>query len=156
MASLNLVNAKETVVFGNDSVVIRAFHHGLAGGRVLDTTGYTEKNILAGHVVITDNKGVYKPMPIKAQGESYVYDSLPEGYAYAGVVYRSVPTNKPAVSVMVDGVINPTLLPYPIDAIKSAFVAACPFIRFEADELVDPETAPAPESSSASESSSAE
>lgn len=148
---LNLVNAKESVIFGNDSVVIKKHITDLSGGRVLDTTGYTEKNILAGHVVITDGKGTYKPMPV-VDG---AYSTLPLGYSYAGVVYRSVPAARPAVSVLTAGVVNPKAAPYAFDSILSAFKAACPFIQFESDEVVDPITPAAPESSSA-ESSSAE
>lgn len=149
---LNLVNAKESVVFGNDSVVIKKHITDLSGGRVLDTTGYTEKNILAGHVVITDGNGTYKPMPIV----NGAYSNLPVGYSYAGVVYRSVPATRPAVSVLTAGVINPKAAPYAFDSILSAFKAACPFIQFEADEVVDPVGGDTPESSSAASSLSAE
>lgn len=134
MAHLNLVGEKERVVFGNDSIVIRKYGNSLAGGRVLDTTGITAKSILAGHIIITDGNGTYKPMPVS--GDAYA--SLPVGYAYAGVLYRSILTAKPAASVLTAGVVNEAALPYAISSIKSAFLTACPHIQFENDEVVDP------------------
>ena len=133
MAKLNLAGEKQEVVFGNDSIVIRKYGHSLAGGRVLDVTGYAEKTILAGHVIITDGKGAYKPMPV--DGDAYA--TLPEGYAYAGVLYRSILAAKPAASILTAGVVNEKALPYAISSIKTAFATACPHIMFESDEPVD-------------------
>ena len=133
MANLNVVGEKTQIVFGNDSVVIRKYGNSLAGGRVLDVTGVTEKAILAGHVIITDGEGNYKPMPV-ADG---AYTTLPEGYAYAGVLYRSILTAQPAASILNAGVVNEKALPYAISSIKTAFATACPHIMFESDEPVD-------------------
>ena len=133
MANWNLVGERKQIVFGNDSVVIRKYGNSLAGGRVLDVEGYAEKVINAGHVIITDGKGNYKPMPV-ADG---AYTTLPEGYAYAGVLYRSILAAKPAASILTAGVVNEKALPYAISSIKTAFVAACPHIMFESDEVVD-------------------
>lgn len=133
MTHLNLVGERKQIVFGNDSIVIRKYGHSLAGGRVLDVTDFAEKTILAGHIIITDGNGNYKPMPI-ADG---AYAALPEGYAYAGVLYRSILAAKPAASIMTAGVVNEKALPYAISSIKTAFIAACPHIMFESDETVD-------------------
>lgn len=130
MAELNLVGEKTQIVFGNDSIVIRKYGHSLAGGRVLDVTDFAEKTILAGHVIITDGKGNYKPMPIK----DGAYAELPEGYTYIGVLYRSILAAKPAASIMTAGVVNEKALPYAISSIKTAFTEACPHIMFECDE----------------------
>ncbi len=133
MAELNLAGEKREIVFGNDSIVIRKYGNSLAGGRVLDVTGYAEKTILAGHVIITDGNGTYKPMPV--DGDAYA--ALPEGYAYAGVLYRSILAAKPAASILNAGVVNEKALPYAISSIKTAFATACPHIMFESDEPVD-------------------
>lgn len=133
MAEWNLAGEKHEVVFGNDSIVIRKYGHSLAGGRVLDVTDYAKKTILAGHVIITDGNGNYKPMPV--DGDAYA--TLPEGYACAGVLYRSILAAKPAASILTAGVVNEKALPYAISSIKTAFVAACPHIMFESDEPVD-------------------
>ena len=80
MATLNLNNEKKQIVFGDDSIVIQKWISGIKGGRTLDATGFTGV-IKAGHVIITDGKGVYKPMPVS--GEAYA--ELPGGYTYAGI-----------------------------------------------------------------------
>lgn len=127
---------KQTVIFGNDSVVIRKYNGGLVGGRTLDCEGYTEDYILAGHVIIKKANGNYAPMPVKAAAEGVPteYDVLPEGASYVGVLYRSISTAKPAASIMNDGIVNFNLVPYPMNDILGAFKAAVPFITFEVDE----------------------
>ena len=133
MANLNLVGEKQQIVFGNDSIVIRKYGNSLAGGRVLDVTGFTPTVINAGHIIIKSNDGVYKPMPLS--GDAYA--ALPANHSYVGVLYRSILTAKPAASILTAGVVNEAALPFAISSIKSAFVAACPFIQFESDEAVD-------------------
>lgn len=131
MASYNLVNDKEQIVFGKDSITIQKYISGLKGGRVLDIPeGFTPKNILAGHIVITDGNGKYMPMPVTGNA----YASLPSGYTYCGVVYRSVSTNKPVVSIMTNGEVNSEALPYQLGSIATAFKTACPHIVFIKDE----------------------
>lgn len=133
MAKLNLVGEKQQVVFGNDSIVIRKYGNSLAGGRVLDTTGFAPTVINAGHVIIKNADGVYKPMPLN--GEAYA--ALPDNHTYVGVLYRSILTAKPAASILTAGVVNEAALPYAISSIKSAFLSACPHLQFESDEAVD-------------------
>lgn len=120
---------KQQIIFGDDSIVIQKYISGIKGGRTLDVTDFSEEVIKAGHVVIVKDGG-YKPMPV-ADG---VYAALPEGYAYAGVVYRSVAADKPAVSIMTWGEVNAVAVPYSMDAIMDAFKAACPHIDFIKDE----------------------
>lgn len=93
--------------FGHDSVVVRKFINGILGGVMLDCAGFPGGTILAGHAVITDGNGNYKPMPVKGEG----YGTMPAGYKYVGVVYRSVRVGQP-VSVMIRGVVNKNLAPY--------------------------------------------
>lgn len=123
---------KETVVFGNDSVVIRKYISGIPGGRTLDCTDFPEDNVLAGHVIVKKSDGTYAPMPV-ADGK---YAALPDGTTYVGVLYRSINKENPAASIMYNGVVNSNneLLPYPMADILDAFKAACPHIIFEQDE----------------------
>lgn len=135
---------KEQIVFGDDSVVIPKYISGIEGGRTLDMTGYTDKVLKAGHVIITDGKGTYKPMPVTpetttGEGESAVttpagYGTLPTGYSYAGVLYRSILTADPAASIMTWGKVNSEAVPYPMTTILAAFKTACPHIEFVKDE----------------------
>lgn len=140
---------KEQIVFGDDSVVIQKYISGIKGGRTLDMTDYPQKVVKAGSVIVTKD-GVYKPMPLtpKMQGESesqtevkdddgntvYVYGTLPTGFSYAGVLYRSIMADKPAASIMTNGEVNSEALPYPMDTISAAFKTACPHISFIKDE----------------------
>ena len=107
----NLEIKKETIDFTLDSIVVKKFINGILGGVTLDATGYTENNVLAGQCVITDGNGTYKPMPIKGD----VYGDMPEGYKYAGVVYRSAKITD-GISVMFRGVVNKYKAPYPFKA----------------------------------------
>ena len=120
---------KQQVIFGDDSIVIQKFISGIKGGRTLDLTDFNEEVIKAGHVVIVKD-GNYRPMPVTGAA----YAALPSGYAYAGVVYRSVAAEKPAVSIMTWGQVNAVAVPYPMDAIMTAFKTACPHIDFIKDE----------------------
>lgn len=135
---------KEQIIFGDDSVVIQKFISGIKGGRTLDMTGFADAVLKAGHVIITDGKGTYKPMPVtpettSGEGESAVttpaaYGTLPSGYSYAGVLYGSILTAKPVASIMTWGEVNSEAVPYPMTSILAAFKAACPHINFIKDE----------------------
>lgn len=118
--------------FGLDPIVIRHELDDLKGGVVLDTTGYTEEFIYAGHPVIRDTETglTFKPFPV-ADG---ALGTLPEGYEYVGVVIRTKPTETPIVSVMTAGEVNEKALKFPLTAaIKTAFKAAVPTVRWAHD-----------------------
>lgn len=125
----DLTPNKQQIVFGDDSIVIQKYISGIKGGRTLDVTGFAEKVIKAGHVIIVKN-GVYAPMPV----EGNAYAALPEGAAYAGVLYRSISAAKPAASIMTWGEVNVEAVPYPMATILAAFKTACPHIDFIKDE----------------------
>ncbi|MBQ7211619.1 MAG: chitobiase/beta-hexosaminidase C-terminal domain-containing protein [Muribaculaceae bacterium] len=133
--AINHVDSKEQILFGNDNIVVRKYISGLLGGRTLDTTGYNEKYIKAGHVVIKNADGSYSPMPLVTSGGVTSYGSLPSGASYAGVVYKTTLAAKPEVSIITWGILNSELLPYPMASILSAFKTACPHIDFEKDEI---------------------
>lgn len=137
----NAVNERVQVEFGLDSVTIQKFISGIKGGRILTIDNdYPNDVVLAGHVIITDGNGTYKPMPLSLVAATetvpahYAYASLPNGYAYAGILYRSLSTKKPAASIMTIGQVNSECVPYPMTTILSAFKAACPHIEFIKDE----------------------
>ena len=104
---LNLSPEKKGIDFGRDSIVVRKFINGILGGVTLDITGYQLPTVLAGQCVITDGNGVYKPMPIKGE----TYGDMPEGFKYAGVVYRSAKATD-GISIMFRGVVNKYAAPY--------------------------------------------
>ena len=125
----DLTPNKQQIVFGDDSIVIQKYISGIKGGRTLDVTGFADSVIKAGHVIIVKN-GVYAPMPVS--GDAYA--ALPEGAAYAGVLYRSIPAAKPAASIMINGEVNSEAVPYAMDSILAAFKTACPHVVFIKDE----------------------
>jgi hypothetical protein len=121
---------KDKILFGDDSIVIRKYIAGIAGGRTLDLTGYTLDTVKSGHVIIKNKDGNYAPMPV--DGDKYA--ALPDSAAYVGVLYRSISAKDPQASILTNGVVNEKVLPYAIDDIKEAFLAAVPHIQFESDE----------------------
>ena len=125
----DLTPNKNQVVFGDDSIVIQKYISGIKGGRTLDVTGFAEKVIKAGHVIIVKD-GKYMPMPVSGSA----YAALPDGAAYAGILYRSILAAKPAASIMTWGEVNAVAVPYAMDSILTAFKTACPHIDFIKDE----------------------
>lgn len=112
---------------GYDSIVIVKFLEGVPGGRTLNTTGFAEKVIKAGHTVIVETAtGDYKPMPVS----NGAYASLPSGHTVKGVLAKSVLTSKPFAPIMIRGTVNEVASPYPFtEDIKKAL----PLILFNQD-----------------------
>lgn len=131
-ATANLANEMETINAGMDSVVIRHFVAGIAGGRTLDVSNYKLPVINAGHVVIRDTANdTYKPMPVNEEGTAY--ESLPGSHEYAGVVVCSKPVSEPLVGIMYAGEVNDVASPFPVDVIKDAMKTALPTLVFMHD-----------------------
>lgn len=122
---------REEITFGLDSVVVRKFTNGVFGGVTLDISHYEDSNVVAGQVVITDGE-VYRPMPVVGD----VYGKMPEGFHYAGVIYRSSRVYV-GVSVMTRGSVNKFRMPYNFEFIKDEFLKECPYIILasDADEM---------------------
>lgn len=122
--------SKSVFGFGADPIVIRNYVAGFQGGKVLDVTGYSEKYIRAGHLIIRDKKeDVYKPMPVSGE----VYASLPSGHEYVGVCVASVLTSEPHVAIMYSGEVNDKASPYPVDSLLSAIKSDVPTLVFQHD-----------------------
>lgn len=128
MTKSNLSAKKQQIVFGDDNIVIQKYISGIKGGRTLDVTGFSGV-IKAGHVIIVKD-GVYAPMPVSGEA----YGTLTSGYAYAGVLYRSISVERPEASIMTWGEVNSEAVPYKMDSIMEAFKEACPHIDFIKDE----------------------
>lgn len=124
---VELVNEKKQIVFGKDNIVIQKFIAGIKGGRALDVTGVTADVLEAGHVIITNGAGVYKPMPVSGSA----YAPLPGSHSYAGILVSSISVKSPAAAIMTIGQVNEKALPY---ALPEGFKAACPNIQFIQDE----------------------
>lgn len=120
--------------------------------KVADTTGknpYTEgwykSDGQGGYVAVTSTETTpvegtdyyvktTEPQKDEDGAQVYGYDSLPAGASYEGVLYRSIAKDKPAASILIDGVVNDKVMKIELGAIESAFKAACPHIIFKHDE----------------------
>lgn len=131
MAVANLRNDPTGIITGNDNIVIVNHFDGIRGGRTLDVTGFTQKIINAGHVIIKDGDNKYKPMPLNEKGDAY--GALPEGASYVGYLVASIPTNRPFAAIMTRGTINLKAAPFSMDDILAAIKTALPLIDYQED-----------------------
>lgn len=143
MPNLNLNVEKKQIVFGEDSVIVQKWIAGIKGGRAIDVTGITDNVLHSGRVIITDGKGTYKPLTISTttsgeQGSgttTTAYDKLPDGYKYAGILYRSILTKEPSGSILTEGQVNEVAAKNAngVD-VPADFKTAMPLIEFISDE----------------------
>ena len=149
--AVNLTTEREQVLFGKDNVIIQKHIAGIPGGRALNVDGVAEKVLYAGHPIITDGNGNYKPLAVNTVEGIKSYGSLPQGWNYAGILEHSMQTSKPSAAILIAGVVNDAAVEIPYGAHKAAIKSAIPTIMFVKDEVAD-STKPAEESESASES----
>lgn len=83
----------------------------IPGGRTLNTEGFTEPVIKAGHVVIQD-KTTKEYKPLGVSGGNYV--SLPGNTEYVGVVKASILTKDAQAAIVTMGQVNAASSPYPV------------------------------------------
>ena len=116
---------------GNDAIVIRREGASIIGGRTLDTTGFPDKFVKAGHIIIRETAtDTWKPLGVS----NGAYNSLPEGHTYEGVMKSSRPADEPLAPIMYTGEVNDLASPYPVtDAIKTALKEALPGLYFKHD-----------------------
>lgn len=122
MALVNIATG-ETIDTGNDSIVIIRNLEVIPGGHTLDTTGFADEVIRAGHLIIErTSDGELLPLPVTG--------TLPADHTYKGVLVASVLTAQPHASIMVRGSVNESAVLYPIPA---GAITALPLIRFTQD-----------------------
>ena len=126
--------------FPKDDIITQKYVAGIPGGRALDVdANYPLSVIYAGTPVIKKD-GNYKPFPLVAVGdgetgyEGYKLGTLPTGYSYAGLLYKSIKKSNPAAAILVEGTVNEVALYFPIASVKAAFKAEFPAIVFIKDE----------------------
>lgn len=116
---------------GNDAIVIRRVGACIIGGRTLDMSGFPDKHLRAGHIIIREtDTDTWKPLGVS----NGAYSSLPTGHTYEGVLRASKPADMPLASIMYEGEVNNLASPYPVtDAIKTALKTALPGLYFKHD-----------------------
>ena len=142
MAIYNAVVTENQINFPKDDIICQKYIAGIPGGRALDVDAdYPLSVIYAGTPVIVKD-GNYKPFPLVADASvelGYKLGTLPEGYAYAGLLYKSIKAKNPAASILIAGTINEAALYFPLNnLVKAAVKAAFPAINFVADEEAQP------------------
>lgn len=90
MATVNLNNPQEEIITGNDNIVIVDNFQSIRGGRTLDVTGYPYNVLHAGHVIIKDADGEYKPMPLTGDGNIVSLGTIVGGSLYTDDTYTDV------------------------------------------------------------------
>jgi hypothetical protein len=131
-ATANLNNEEQSIINANDSTVIVVDLMDIPGGRTLDVTGHTPDVIKAGHVIIKHTASdLYKPMPLTTNDT--VYDALPGGYEYAGILKATILKTKPFAGILVAGQVNYAAAPFDMTTILSAVRTALPRIDFRKD-----------------------
>lgn len=130
-AIADLTNEEKAILDGNDSIVIRRLISSVIGGRTLDMTGFPDKFVKAGHIVICEKStDTWKPYPV-TDGK---FAAMPSGYEYKGVVIATKPTDKPFVSIMYAGEVNDMAMPYELtDEMRDALKGALPQLVFTHD-----------------------
>lgn len=124
--------SKQTIITGNDNVVIVDVFQEVRGGRTLDVSGFTKPVINAGHLVIMETATKeYKPMPLAASGTDYA--ALPAGHEYAGVVIQSKETKDPRVGILLRGTVNYKAAPYDMTSILDDVKEVLNLIKFVED-----------------------
>lgn len=132
MATYNLHNDLEGIIASHDNKVIVDQFHEIRGGRSLDVTGFTPEVIYAGHPIIVDGSGNYKPFPLNGTNDGY--GALPASHTYAGILNASILTKKPAAGILVRGTVNPNAMQFSPASILVALKAALPLIDFRTDK----------------------
>lgn len=140
MATTNLSNTPTTISDGKDGLVVVNNYTSKRGGTSLDVTGFAPLNIRAGHVIIKDATGNFKPMPVTGSGGSTAYGTLPANHTYAGHAVNTVLTAKAMVGVMYHGEINDLVIDaangiYSIASIKTALKTALPQMMYTGDNV---------------------
>ena len=137
MAILNANIAENQLNFPKDNIICQKYIAGIPGGRALDVpSDYPLSVIYAGTPVIVKD-GNYKPFPLVADASlelGYKLGTLPEGYAYAGILYKSIKKIHPAAAILIEGVVNEAAMYFALGTLKSAIKAAFPAIQFVQDE----------------------
>lgn len=110
MAQVDLTESAYEYSGSKDEVVIVKDLADLPGGASLDTTGYTERFIRAGHVVYRDPSGNLKPLPVK--GGAYDAAVATDTARYIGVVKQTVRATRPIVGILTQGQVNGGASPY--------------------------------------------
>lgn len=130
MAYQNIRSGETFINTDNESIVIPYIQETKRGGACIDFTGFTPSVLHAGHIIIYNStSGVYAPMPISGTN----YGTLPDNFAYFGVLINTIEKSNPFGSILTRGQVNPNAMPYGWGSISSAVISALPHITWVTD-----------------------
>lgn len=115
MPTADLKRASIEVNDGLDAIVIVNDLGDVPGGRTLDVSGLaTDVEVIrSGHILIqNDTTKAVKPLGVTSE----VYETLPEGHSYLGVLKASVLKKDPRAAILTIGQVNAAASPYPVTA----------------------------------------
>lgn len=102
MAEANLTK-QVSVDTTNDNIVIVKMLEDMPGGKALDVTGWPHTTIPAGHPIIKDDDGNYKPIALNAEG---IAIDATKAAKTVGILTRTILTENPQAPIMVRGTVN--------------------------------------------------
>ncbi len=107
----------------NDSIVIVHNMETIPGGKTLDVTGWGKTTIPAGHPIILDDDGEYKPIALDSNDEIDTANAAKT----VGILVATILTESPLAAIMVRGTVNKEAAVY---AIPAACQSPLSLIRF--------------------------
>lgn len=112
MAEVNLTSQIQ-VDTTNDNIVIVKCLEDIPGGKALDVTGWPHTTIPAGHPIIKDDDGEYKPIALNVGGDAI---DATKAAKTVGILVGTILTEQPAAAIMVRGTVNEAAAVYTIPA----------------------------------------
>lgn len=112
------------------AVVILTVLDAIQGGVSLDMTGFAPGMITAGHVIISDDNGVAKPLGVTGNK----FDALPADHKFLGICLTDQIKGEPFVGVLLQGAVNYKAMPYSIEDISNDLRVALNNINFRSDK----------------------
>ena len=118
MAREELVSNRVTAETNLDTVIIDKIIETVRGGKTLDTTGFADDVIQAGHVIFQDpaDKKKFVPQPV----DQSIPNNGTDDYIAVGVLIGSILASEPSAAIMTRGTVNEVQLKYPITAATKA------------------------------------
>lgn len=134
MAVADLTKPKQAFSTDRDNIVVVENIASIRGGRTLDVTGWQLDYIPAGHPIIVDNAGNYKPFPLTGSTGSETLGSLPAEHKYAGALVATIGKDLPFAGIMYHGTLNHKAMQFDPTAILEAWKADCKDLTFRSDK----------------------
>ena len=112
----------------NDNIVIVKCLEDIAGGKILNVADWTPVSIPAGHPIIKDDDGEYKPLALNAEGTAI---DATKAAKTIGILKATILTAQAMASIMIRGTVNEAVAMF---AIPEAAKTPLSLIRFMSED----------------------